>query len=145
MIPFEEIDQRLKALGENRLWLATVTGRSENSIRAALAPRASESKRSELLQRVLSDAIEREEAARATPSIPGVFDVLVTPEQIDGAYRAAAALHIDDITVFCREAIGFRADEINSGNVDPVTKLVHPPGNGLQSMPAPVTPKENHG
>lgn len=61
MIPFEEIDPRLDSIGKNRVWLAEVSGRSYNSIRSALAPNSPDKQRSSLLQRALSDAIEREE------------------------------------------------------------------------------------
>ncbi|MEY5012391.1 MAG: hypothetical protein RLZ22_254 [Verrucomicrobiota bacterium] len=60
MIPFDEIDQRLLELGKNRKWLVEVTGRSDHAIRAALAPNAAKKSRSTLLQKALTDAIERE-------------------------------------------------------------------------------------
>jgi len=65
MIPFDEIDQRLKALGKDRAWLSEESGRKPDSVRVALAPNALAAKRSELLQKALSDAIEREESSRA--------------------------------------------------------------------------------
>lgn len=61
MIPFDEIDQRLAKLGRNRKWLVEVTGRSDHAIRSALAPKATKKSRSALLQKALTDAIEREE------------------------------------------------------------------------------------
>jgi hypothetical protein len=64
MIPFEKIDERLAELGLDRSWLAEKSGRKPDSIGSALAPSAHPSKRSKHLQRALSDAIEREEAAR---------------------------------------------------------------------------------
>lgn len=64
MIPFDEIDAALKILGKNRSWLAEVTGRSDHSIRSALAPNAAPKSRSALIQKALSDAIEREELRR---------------------------------------------------------------------------------
>lgn len=71
MIPFEEIDDRLKSIGQNRAWLAAETNRSPDSIRTALAPKAPESKRSSLLQKALTDAIEKEEARqREALSLP---------------------------------------------------------------------------
>jgi predicted HicB family RNase H-like nuclease len=73
MITFDEMDSRLEAIGKNRAWLADESGRSPSSIRSALAPAASPKQRSKLLQKALSDAIEREEerqrAAKLTPSI----------------------------------------------------------------------------
>ena len=65
MIPFGEIDSRLEALGKDRPWLAEISARSPHSIRAALAPNAKPKSRSELLQKALSDAIEREESRQA--------------------------------------------------------------------------------
>ena len=62
MIPFDKIDERLEKLGRKRKWLAEVTGRSDHAIRAALAPNAAPKSRSTLLQKALTDAIEREEA-----------------------------------------------------------------------------------
>ena len=61
MIPFDEIDQRLEKLGRNRKWLVEATGRSDHAIRSALAPNATAKSRSALLQKALTDAIEREE------------------------------------------------------------------------------------
>ena len=60
MIPFDKIDEALKKLGKNRSWLAQVTGRSDHSIRSALAPNAAPKSRSALIQKALTDAIERE-------------------------------------------------------------------------------------
>ena len=61
MIPFEDIENRLKKLGKDRMWLAEKSGRSHASIRTALAKSAVPKARSALLQKALSDAIEREE------------------------------------------------------------------------------------
>jgi hypothetical protein len=65
MIPFDEIDQRLEKLGRNRKWLVEATGRSDHAIRSALAPNATSKSRSALLQKALTDAIEREESEQA--------------------------------------------------------------------------------
>lgn len=65
MILFDEIDQRLEKLGRNRKWLVKVTGRSDHAIRSALAPNAAPKSRSALLQKALTDAIEREEVEQA--------------------------------------------------------------------------------
>ena len=65
MIPFDEIDQRLEKLGRNRKWLVEATGRSDHAIRSALAPNATAKSRSALLQKALTDAIEREEMEQA--------------------------------------------------------------------------------
>lgn len=91
MIPFDQIDQRLADIGKNRAWLAETTGRSPDSIRVALAPKASKTKRSALLQKALSDAIEREEnnipAKFITPPPPDSITLIPTDEQ----YRAWSA------------------------------------------------------
>ena len=65
MIPFDNIDHRLKKLGKDRMWLAEKSGRSHASIRTALAKSAVPKARSALLQKALSDAIEREEMEQA--------------------------------------------------------------------------------
>ncbi len=65
MIPFEDIEKRLKKLGKDRMWLAEKSGRSHASIRTALAKSAVPKARSALLQKALSDAIEREESEQA--------------------------------------------------------------------------------
>ena len=68
MIRFEDIDARLDGIGKNREWLVTASGRSAGSVRSALAPNASAQHRSSKLQKALSDAIEREEAAQRQAS-----------------------------------------------------------------------------
>ncbi len=73
MIPFDQIDKRLEALGKDRSWLSQESGRKPDSIRVALAPNAPPAKRSSLLQKALSDAIEREE------EVQGQAPVTVSP------------------------------------------------------------------
>ena len=68
MIPFEEIDARLDALGKDRKWLAEASGRKIASINVALAPNAPAKQRSSLLQKALSDAIKAEEEKREKES-----------------------------------------------------------------------------
>jgi Arc/MetJ-type ribon-helix-helix transcriptional regulator len=65
MIQFEEISKRLEGIGKDRKWLAENSGRSYDSIRTALAKKAAPKSRSALLQKALTDAIEREEAEQA--------------------------------------------------------------------------------
>lgn len=96
MIPFHEIDQRLKNLGKDRAWLAETTRRSPDSIRVALAPNAPAAKRSKLLQKAISDAIEREENAASylpisanTPP-PDRITVEVDPDRMSRYCEAAA-------------------------------------------------------
>ncbi len=62
VIPFEEMDARLKAIGRDRKWLSQATGRKLASIRVALAPNTQQKNRSHLLQVSLSQAIEAEKA-----------------------------------------------------------------------------------
>jgi len=93
MIPFDEIDNRLEKLGKDRAWLSLASGRKPDSIRVALAPSAPPSKRSELLQKALSDAIEREEANQATAIpilLPDRITLEVSAEKFDAYSRAAA-------------------------------------------------------
>jgi hypothetical protein len=65
MIPFEDIEKRLKGIRKDRKWLAENSGRSYDSIRTALAKNAAPKSRSTLLQKALTDAIEREESEQA--------------------------------------------------------------------------------
>ncbi len=87
MIPFDEIDLALKSLKRDRAWLAEVSGRSADSIRGALAPNAPAAKRSELLQKALSDAIEKErikqESAKASQpaNLPDRVTIDCLPEE----------------------------------------------------------------
>lgn len=145
MIAFNEIDNRLESLGKDRPWLAETTGRSPDSIRTALAPNAPASKRSNLLQKALSDAIEREEEAQgtATPQIAGIYEIRQTPEQTERADRASRMVSADSFAEFCLAAIQHRANEILNHGIDPCAILppfavVLPPvsGNSSRSIPA---------
>ncbi len=69
MIAFENMDERLKAISKDRNWLAEVSGKKPDTIRGALAPNAPLFKRSESLQKALSEAIEREETSQAVPAV----------------------------------------------------------------------------
>jgi hypothetical protein len=80
MITFDDIQIRLDKLGLKRSWLAEASGRSASSIRSALAPNAPKKQRSELLQKALSDAIEREEERRMKTSI--VSMPVVLPDRV---------------------------------------------------------------
>ncbi len=87
MIPFEDIDAALKALDKDRAWLAVESGRKPDSIRVALAKNADPKNRSELLQKALSDAIERErikqESAKASQpaNLPDRVTIDCLPEE----------------------------------------------------------------
>lgn len=92
MIPFDEIDQRLRALDKTRAWLAQQTGRSADSLRTALAPNAPAAKRTNLLQIALSNAIEQEEIRQNIRSlIPGTITLNPTQEQFDAWSKAFKA------------------------------------------------------
>ena len=138
MIPFEEIDARLDMLGKSRSWLAEITERSPDSIRAALAPNAVPKSRSSKLQRVLSEAIEREEAAQAMAEQPladGFQSLFMTDAQISRADMASRIIGSPSLIDFCKEAIEFRANEIVNFNRDPLDglsplKVVEEPAQG---------------
>jgi hypothetical protein len=100
MIAFEEIDNRLKGIGKNRAWLAETTGRSPDSIRVALAPNAPAYKRTKLLARALSDAIEAEERRQQTPVSNTVPDTITLAPDAD-QYRtwSAAQKASDSVTL----------------------------------------------
>lgn len=111
MIPFDEIDNRLKLLKKDRPWLVTASGRSAESIRAALAPNAPASKRSALLQKALSDVIIAEEQRQNAPQsaevrlAPGFFAIFKTEEQIAIADQASRLVGAASLEAFCRDAI----------------------------------------
>lgn len=73
MIPFEQIDSRLAAIGKNRSWLAEVSGRKPDSIRVSLAANALPKNRSVLLQKALTDAIEGEERRQREGKVGGII------------------------------------------------------------------------
>jgi SOS-response transcriptional repressor LexA len=130
MIPFEEIDRRLDAISKDRKWLAEVTQRSPDSIRAALAPKAHPKQRSSLLQKALSDAIISEEDAQAAmqePPQPGFHNIFLDDAQLDRADRASRQIHAASLVDFCRDAIVFRADELLAGRADPVSRNILAP------------------
>lgn len=120
MIPFDEIDARLKDIGKNRAWLAEQSGRPPGSIRVALAPNSDPKNRSELLQKALSDAIEREvvdrdqkrEREQSREQTPGIYEIFQSSEMIERTYRAAKSVGASSIAEFCRNAILMRLDEL---------------------------------
>lgn len=115
MIDFDDMDQALKELGKTRAWLAEASERSPDSVRTALAPNAPPSKRSKLLQRALSDAIERERQLQAGPkpvAPPGYSSIFMNDEQLDRAERASRLGPWDSLADFCRDAIMAKADEL---------------------------------
>jgi hypothetical protein len=131
MIEFEDMDARLKALGKDRGWLSEVTPYKPNSIRQALAP--SGGARGPRLQKILSDAIEKEEAARrvdSPPAAPGLHQFFQTADQLDRADRASRLANYKSLAEFCRDAIQLRADELlnkkPSSTVLPASRITYP-------------------
>lgn len=113
MIPFEEMDRRLEAIGKDRSWLAEETKRSPDHIRTLLAPNST--RRSEKVQALLSDAIVREERRQRNQGgelAPGMFQIFQTEEQLARADQASRYVHAKSLADFCRDAIMARAAEI---------------------------------
>lgn len=114
MIAFEEIDKRLGELGLDRAWLAAKTNRSPGAIRSALAPAASPKHRSEKLQQILSDVIEREEAARrpqaAPPVLPNRITVEPTVAQFESWDRASRAADAASLSEWAIEELNKAAE-----------------------------------
>lgn len=104
MIPFEEIDARLAALGKDRKWLAEVTGRSEGSIRAALAPNSAPKNRTALLQKALTDAIEAAEKQGAE-LVPDQVTLTASHEEFDAWRRAYKASDSDTLKEWAIDAL----------------------------------------
>jgi hypothetical protein len=130
MIPFSEIAARLEALGKNRAWLAQESGRKPDSVRVALAPNATESKRSELLQKALSDAIEREEAAQAIrPVLPDRLSLEPSKEEFNAWCRAYKASPQDTLDQWAIAQLNSAAREWQAAG-----------NGGLVSMPTPQAP-----
>jgi hypothetical protein len=123
MIPFEEIDAALKSLGKDRAWLAQESGRKPDSIRVALATNADPKNRSELLQKALSDAIEREQLRQAAekprpdieppPEIPtGHTAIYLSGQELEDADRASRLVGSPSLATFCRDIIRAEAGRI---------------------------------
>ena len=90
MIPFDEIDARLKAIGKDRPWLAEVTPYSADYIRDVLAPKST--RKNVRVQTVLSNAIEAEELKKSEKQeLPDRIVVEVSPETFESYNRAALA------------------------------------------------------
>ncbi|MCE5310458.1 MAG: hypothetical protein LLG20_22705 [Acidobacteriales bacterium] len=128
VIPFDEIDTRLDALGLDRKWLSEHSGKKPDTIRGALAPGAPEFKRSASLQKALSDTIEAEEARRKKIP-PGYSEIFISDEDIDRADKASRIAGSPSLAAFCRDVIQEEARRILAGHQDPV------PQHELQSVP----------
>lgn len=115
MIPFEDIERRLKELGKDRVWLASESGRKPNSIRVALAPNADEKNRSPLLQRALSEAIEAEEGRRqsAVEVLRSQNLVLEVDQDQFDAWNAAALASGELMRVWAVKGLDRLASEEN--------------------------------
>jgi hypothetical protein len=121
MIPFDQIDSVLKSIEKDRAWLAAASGRKPDSIRLALAPNANPKQRSPLLQKALTDAIEREQAARAkaeahrhqfqpAPDIPtGHTAIYLTGQTYLDAERASRIAGTPTTAEFCIDVIRTQA------------------------------------
>jgi len=114
VIPFNEINRRLDALGKDRKWLAEASKRSPASIAAALAPSAPDSKRSKHVQKALSDAIEAEEE-RQRPKRdlpPGHVEIILSESQYQKAQEASQIAGYTALSDYCRVAIEDAADRL---------------------------------
>lgn len=100
MIPFDEIDSRIGALGKDRAWLAAVTPYSADYLRTVLAPNST--RRTERVQRVVSDAIEREEERQRQSAI----------------LPAPSPMLPDRITIQCAPEDRRRWQKASEGNMD---------------------------
>lgn len=126
MIPFNEIDEKLATIGKNRKWLSDASGRSENSIRAALAPNATPERRSKLLQRALTEAIEREESNQFPKKLsvpPGYSEIFLNDETLDLADKASRLVGADSLASFCREVIQSEAKRIVAESAQKITSI----------------------
>lgn len=128
MIPWEDIDRRLSQLGLDRAWLAGASGYSPDSIRTALAPNATGSKRSARIQAQISKAIEGEEAKRQGPReiMPGVFDIFRDEEELDRADRASRLVNAPSLVDFCREVIFLEATRLLESAADETGSEIQP-------------------
>lgn len=121
MIPFNKIDDALRSLGKDRAWLAATSGRSTGAIRSSLAPNASPQHRSELLQKALSDAIEREEARKLPAAIcpPGYSEIFFTDEELNVADQASRLVSAPSLAQFCHDVIQTQARLIVAQSATP--------------------------
>ena len=93
MIPFDDIDARLEKLGKDRAWLAEKTPYSAAYIRDLMAPKST--RRTERVQLIISDAIEKEESAQvAADRLPDQLALAPTADEFNAwcrAYKASPA------------------------------------------------------
>lgn len=126
---WEEIDTRLQTLNRDRKWLADRSGYVIETIRNALAPKATY-RRNDRMLATLRRVIEDEEVAlglaerRPTDWIevptalptgeiaPGVFQIFRTDAELDRADRASRVAGSESLVEFCRDCIFTAADEL---------------------------------
>lgn len=98
MISFEEIDARLEGIKKDRAWLAENTPYSAAYIRDLMAPKST--RRTERVQQIISDAIEKEEASqRSSVRLPDQLALAPTAEEFNAwcrAYKASPAETLKD-------------------------------------------------
>ena len=87
MIPFDEIDSRLAALGLDRAWLAENTPYSADYIRTVLAPKST--RRTDRVMQILSDAIAQMESAKQQAKPPHTLILEFDDAQFDKIEDAA--------------------------------------------------------
>jgi len=115
MIAFEEIDSRLESLGKDRAWLAAETGYSVAYIRDVLAPNST--RRTERIQLILSDPIEKEEAQNKKTAVlpPGYSAIFLTDKELDLADQASRLIKSKSLAEFCHDVIQAEARRILFG------------------------------
>lgn len=126
MIPFEEIDARLKKIEKDREWLAASTGRKLSSIKVSLAPNADPKNRSEMLQRVLSDAIEKEEVAqRSSVRLPDQLALAPTADEFNAWCRAYKASQAETLKEWAIDELNKAAAEWAASKVSQFPTKAH--------------------
>ncbi len=124
MIQFEDMVGRLASIGKNRAWLAEETPYSADYIRTVLAPKST--RRTERVQKVLSDAILREEERQRAAAIviPPLLDRITIechPEE-RRRWNNAAMVAGQDLDAWVIESLnsaaedGSAADKANGTN-----------------------------
>jgi hypothetical protein len=73
MIHFDQMKVRLKGIGKDRTWLAENTPYSADYIRTVLAPNST--RRTDRIQEILSNAIEREEQRKHLATLDGAQEL----------------------------------------------------------------------
>jgi hypothetical protein len=118
MIPWDQIDQCLEALGKDRVWLSCCTHYTASYLRNVLAPNARH--RPERALALISECIEKErDRQKALVSRPpGMHELWMAPEELNRADLASRLLSYPSLADFCRDAIQRRAREIIANQSD---------------------------